>query len=305
MYTVFNFNLQHKFSLGDALSKVVAGIAIAVISGIGALLGGLLLKFQNDWKYMTKLRKSHIKRKLSEDNCECYLLCGLIKIFFGHFFCRCCYCKISKNGKKKTGKTYEIEDWESFIKNETIPITLDDLNYMKQKYINYRYSHKHYCFQNPGKRCNHSQCFHYETINLKGLIQHPVLYLLVLNFDTANESCDQLNIEDLKHDSKSLTWKHENKKALEFIFKVMLEPTYSENQDYRNIEKSLEKKINNICLVIEDFPRKYRDNLEDNEKFILQTILTLHKYHKVPLIYNVRYGNNILIALFYFKYIIL
>ena len=68
----------------------------------------------------------------------------------------------------------------------------------------------------------------------------------------------------------------------------MFEKTHRNNKDFRNIKDRLENKINNICLVIEGFPREYRNNFKDEENFIIRTILSLRQYYKVPLIYSVR-----------------
>ena len=97
-----------------------------------------------------------------------------------------------------------------------------------------------------------------------------------------------MNVSVLKQDNKVLTWEDEENKALDFIFKIMFEKTHRNNKDFRNIKDRLENKINNICLVIEGFPREYRNDFKDEENFIIRTILSLRQYYKVPLIYSVR-----------------
>ena len=97
-----------------------------------------------------------------------------------------------------------------------------------------------------------------------------------------------MNVTDLKPKDGDIEWNFEAKKSLEFIFKAALEPTFAVNQDYKNIEKNLGKKINNICLVIRDFPHKYKGEFEEDEKFLLCTIMSLRVHFRVPLIYNVR-----------------
>ena len=119
-------------------------------------------------------------------------------------------------------------------------------------------------------------------------MQHPVLYLLILNFDKAKKKYKKMNVSVLKQDNKVLTWEDEENKALDFIFKIMFEKTHRNNKDFRNIKDRLENKINNICLVIEGFPREYRNDFKDEENFIIRTILSLRQYYKVPLIYSVR-----------------
>ena len=46
--------------------------------------------------------------------------------------------------------------------------------------------------------------------------------------------------------------------------------------------------MENVCLVIQDFPDEFKNNFQDKEKFILEAILTMRLYFHVPLIYNVR-----------------
>lgn len=231
--------------------EVLVAIAGSVLVGIGGLLIGLCVKFRSDWEYMKKLRSSIPS---SKENCECYMVCGLFKIFWGYFLCHCCCCKVEEPEVSMMANCIDISDgedledsevwkvWSDFVENETIPITQDDLSYMKQKYINYEYSHKNYCFKKTGERCNRRQCYHHGTIDWKGLIQHPVLYLIELNFDKAIEKCAQMNVTNLKP-KDGLHWHFETKMYFEFVFKAALEPKFLENQDYKNIEESLGEKL--------------------------------------------------------------
>ena len=277
--------------------EVLVAIAGSVLVGIGGLLIGLCVKFRNDWEYMKKLRSSIPS---SKDNCECYMVCGLFKIFWGYFLCHCCCCKVEEPEVSMMANCIDISDgedledsevwkvWSDFVENETIPITQDDLSYMKQKYINYEYSHKNYCFKKTGERCNRRQCYHHGTIDWKRLIQHPVLYLIELNFDKAIEKCAQMNVTNLKP-KVALHWHFETKMYFEFVFKAALEPKFLENQDYKNIEESLGEKINNICLIIQDFPRECQHKNKHKEQiYLLRAIMSLRKNWNVPLIYNVR-----------------
>ena len=277
--------------------EVLVAIAGSVLVGIGGLLIGLCVKFRSDWEYMKKLRSSIPS---SKENCECYMVCGLFKIFWGYFLCHCCCCKVEEPEVSMMANCIDISDgedledsevwkvWSDFVENETIPITQDDLSYMKQKYINYEYSHKNYCFKKTGERCNRRQCYHHGTIDWKGLIQHPVLYLIELNFDKAIEKCAQMNVTNLKL-KDGLHWHFETKMYFEFVFKAALEPKFLENQDYKNIEESLGEKINNICLVIQDFPRECQhENKHKEQIYLLRAIMSLRKNCNVPLIYNVR-----------------
>ena len=257
--------------IGDTLSKVVAGIAIAILSTIGVLLGGLLIKFRKDWKYIKTLRKVH---KSSESSCcKCYMLCGLFLIIFGHSCCQCCKvsddCKTKpkENGKNKT----TTEKWENLSNNEVIQITQSDLNRMKKRYVNHCYSHKYYCFRKQGERCPH-----YKTTKWKKLIQHPVLYLLTLNFAEAKKNVD---LEE---------WQKNEMYPLEFIFKEGFQDKYKKLKAFKDIEKDLANKTENICLVIKNLPSGNYEDFEDEEKSLAKMILNLHSFHDVPLMYNVR-----------------
>lgn len=219
---------------------------------------------------------------------QSFCLCRFFSIFFAHFLCRCCCGRVSYVNKVNVEEGYEIKNWKLFINKESIPITQDDLHNMRQKYINSCYNHKYYCFKNARERCNHLQCFHYETIKWKGLVKHPVLYLLVLNFYDAKKICKEIiAIRTLKTGNKN--WFYNENSPLDFIFKLIVNQNVQANYtELRYTEGSLDNRINNICLVLEDFPREYISNFQDEEKLILEKILTLHHSYKVPLMYSVR-----------------
>ena len=223
--------------------------------------------------YIWKIKESHWIGQFSK--CDrnirsCYEPC---KISFGQFFCRCCSCKVSNGSQIKDEERYEIKDWNLFIEKEIIPITQFDLHDMRQKFMKSRYNHKHYCFKNTGERCNRSQCFHYETIKWKGLLQHPVLYLLVLNYDDTKENCKvMITLRKLTTDNNHLNWLDNNDSPLEFIFKVITKEILRESTEFQAAKASFDNKINNICLVLENFPREYRSNFQEEEKFTLELI---------------------------------
>ena len=54
--------------------KKLAGITSADLFGMGALLGDLLMEFQNGRRYVGKLRKSYLEGQISKDNCQCAVL---------------------------------------------------------------------------------------------------------------------------------------------------------------------------------------------------------------------------------------
>lgn len=113
----------------------------------------------------------------------------------------------------------------------------------------------------------------------KGVAQHPALYLLVVNFQRTGEKYEPKN-SDYENNKE--------KKHLEFIFQARFERTSKNDEVYKNIEDTIKNKMENVCLVIQDFPDEFKNNFQDKEKFILEAILTMRLYFHVPLIYNVR-----------------
>ena len=94
-------------------------------------------------------------------------------------------------------------------------------------------------------------------------------------------------IRTLKTGNKN--WFYNENSPLDFIFKLIVNQNVQANYtELRYTEGSLDNRINNICLVLEDFPREYISNFQDEEKLILEKILTLHHSYKVPLMYSVR-----------------
>ena len=87
--------------------------------------------------------------------------------------------KLKENGNNTA------EKWENLCSNEIISITQSDINKMVKKCTRYCYSHKHYCFRKQRERCSH-----YKTTKWERLLQHPVLYLLKLNFAEAKKNID-------------------------------------------------------------------------------------------------------------------
>ena len=132
------------------------------------------------------------------------------------------------------------------------------------------------------------RCIHYENTKWKGLVKHPVLYLLVLNFDVAKEICkDVIAVKELNiYNNKN--WFYDDDSPLDFIFKVIVNQVVKTSTGLKYTKNSLDNRINNICLVLQDFPREYTTNFQDEEKFILEKILRLHHNYKVPLMYHVR-----------------
>lgn len=114
-----------------------------------------------------------------------------------------------------------------------------------------------------GKKCNHLRCIHYENTKWKGLVKHPVLYLLVLNIDVTKEICkDVIAVKELNiYNNKN--WFYDDDSPLDFIFKVIVNQVVKTSTGLKYTKKSLDNRINNICLVLEDFPREYTTNFQD------------------------------------------
>ena len=258
-----------------------------VFTAAVASLRRLYIKFSQDLVYIPIVASSQMEDLTSVGDNRSYQLHRFFRILIAHFFCRCCCYKISYGNNVKVEERYENKDWNLFINKETIPISQDDLHGMRQRYMNSCYDHKYYCFKNVRERCNHSQCFHYETIKLKGLLKHPVLYLLVLNFDDAKEICkEMLTIRALRMGNNNRCYNEDI--SLEFIFKAAVKQIDQATTGFRYWKGHLGCRINNICLVLQNFPRDYISNFQDEEKLTLENILRLHHNYKFPLMYSIR-----------------
>ena len=250
------------------MKQVVPRILSPVAGGLVVVLAGLYVAFRKDWKYMRELRKTFIAGD-TKGNCECYLCCGLLKVFCGYFFC---FCRFKNNVKNilqnDEDRSHEIKSWGQFLNSKTTSITRKNLQAMKKSYVNYKYSHKYYCYKH-GVKCLPSACEHYPVSKWKGLLKHPTLYLTVLNFDELIQKCD-ITMD-----------------PLEVAFNV-IGKDYKSKVIYQNVKNRLGEKIKKICLVLENFPKRSRANLTDNEKFLLESVLKLYHEYGIQLIYNYR-----------------
>ena len=271
----------------EILTKIVGGIAATLAAALTGLLGTLYVKYKNDWQVIRQLRNG-------DRGCyKFYLLCGLLKIFLGHFYC-CCYgcCtrktrKVSTDSNKSTiGDGIDkgaINDWIDFINNKAKAITTIVFEDMKKNYQNYQYRHQHYCYKN-GKKCNPSECEHDTSRKCKGLVRNPMLYLLELDFSVNIK--DSLNKYERSDKTIKELCEMYNKHPLEFIFAVALSKDYKGQKAFQEIGDSLDEKIKNVCIVATNFPSKIERTFGDGEKLLLQSLFQLRK--KIQLIYNVR-----------------
>ena len=284
---------------------------LSPVAGATALYG-LYREVKKRWSYIKRLRKKFIKIDDIEESQSCYLLCGMMKIFCAFFHCQCC-CHI-ENVKEEHEEKFDLKSWKKFIGTITT-ISDEDLNDIKKKYVRYRYSHKHYCFSKgqfkessdsqdkleshevdqpddstPLNEDNNldnqskdatisSECIHYQNLKFKKMFIEPVLYPLILDFNKLSES-------DLVVDPKK--WKKDKEYALKLAFQAVLEEVddYKFIKAYKNIQDNLVDRAKNICLVLKNFPNKFKYNFNEKEKLLLKAVLDLNQKYKIQLIYK-------------------
>ena len=272
----------------DILTKVVGSIAGMLAAALTGLLANLYVKYRNDWQAIRRLRNG------DGGCCRYYLLCGLLKIFLGYFYC-CCYgcCKRKRKKGSTNSNTIDdgigkgtINDWIDFINNEGKAITTTSFEDMKKNYRNCQYKHQHYCYKN-GRKCNPSECEHDTSRKCGGSLKNPMLYLVELDFDASIR--DSLN----KYEETNKTMAHLyelycKKDPLEFLFKVALSKSEKDRDAFKNIQGNWDEKSKNVCIVATNFPTKNDRPFGEGEKLLLQSLFQLHKKYNVQLIYNVR-----------------
>ena len=267
--------------------KVLAGTLAAAFTG---LLATLYIKYRNDWQAIRRLRKGN------GGCCRYYLLCGLLNIFLGCFYCWCYSCCTRKRKKGPTNSNRStvddeigeetINDWIYFINNEAEAITTTIFEDMKNNYRNYQYKHQYYCYKN-GEKCNPSECEHKTSRKCKGLLKNPILYLVELDFDASIR--DSLNkYEGTNKTMKDLYDVYCKQNPLEFLFKVAFSKNEMDRSAFTNIQGNWDKKSKNVCIVATNFPTKNDRPFGEGEKLLLQSLFQLHKKYNVQLIYNVR-----------------
>ena len=268
------------------MSKIIGGFAASLALGFMSLLASLYFKYKKDWKSIRRVRKS-LKEKDGGGCCKYYLLCGLLKIFIGHFYC---YCHGCRPQKKNDSNESIIQNRIDLVNNKSNRIASATLETMKKNYLNYRYDHRHYCYKN-GNNCNPSECWHYSYRKWKGLLKNPVLYLLELNFtELINTMVERLN----EHESEDQTMEHLIRKyrnnPLQFVFALVLSKNSKDVKAFEKIKNSLDKKLKNICIVAKNFPPKEKNDFTEQENFLLDSLYRLYnpaKKYRIQLIYNV------------------
>ena len=268
------------------MTKIIGGIAATLAAVLTGLLGTLYVKYKNDWQVIRQLRNG------DGGCCRYYLLCGLLKIFLGHFYCWCYGSCTRKKRKVSTDSNCSssddgidqgtINNWIEFVNNKARIITTSVFEVMKKNYRNYWYKHQHYCYKN-GKKCNSFECEHGTSQKCKGLLRNPMLYLLELDFNVSIR--DSLNkYEKTDKTMGELIGKY--KRPLEFVFALALSKHDKSRKAFQKIRDNVDEKIANVCIVATNFPYKNDRTFGDGEKMLLRSLFQLRK--EVQLIYNVR-----------------
>ena len=273
------------------MSKIVGGFASSLALALVGILARLYFKYKEDWKSIRRVRKS-----LTEEGdggcCKYYLVCGLLKIFLGNFYCCCHGCGTRKKSKRANDSNESIfQNRIDLVNNKANAITPTILESMKKNYLNYRYNHRHYCYKN-GNNCSPSECWHYSYRKWKGLLKKPVLYLLELNFaELTNNMEERLNKHENAVETMGDLFKKYGNNPLKFIFALVLSKDGKDSDTFKKIENNLHKKLRNICLVAKNFPSEERSDFSEKEKFLLDSLYKLcnpEKSDSIQLIYNVR-----------------
>ena len=277
--------------LVEILSKIVGGIAAGLATTLTGLLVTLYVKYKNDWQSIRRLRKS-LKNSPHDGYCRYYILCGLLKIFLGHFYCccyGCCTCKRKKDPADSNKET--ITDGIDLVNSKAKAITATTFEDMKKRYQNYRYKHQHYCYKN-GKKCKPSECEHDSSRKCKGLLRNPMLYLIELDFSKLENHLKSWllkihNVEDPDNQKVEEKLKDYRDNPRKLIFEIALSRDGKDAKALEKIQGKLNEKIKNVCIVANNVTKK-RCEFSNSEKVLLHSLFQLHKNHKVQLIYNVR-----------------
>ena len=156
---------------------------------------------------------------------------------------------------------------------------------MKTSYINNQFCHTYYCYQNNGGLS--LVCEHGSSVKLGGLLQHPVLYLIELDFKRRKEY-NTLMQKQLNRSSN-----YTELDLLNFIFfSIMQGPNrriYEDRNAYDAIKSNLEHKIHYLCLVLENFPNQIEEDLQDADGiFLVEAVGRVWMEYDIQLVYKVR-----------------
>ena len=262
--------------------------------------------FKKWWLYIERLRETFIVEDTVKGTKKKYLLCILIKYFCAYFHCHW-FCCVKTGNSSQSENNFTIKQWKDF--SEGMPtISKVNLDHMKKIYVQYEYSHKYYCFHNAKhnqshnnsahhlheERCSLSdeeapfmpetvstECVHDKHVKCKNMLSEPVFYLLLLDFE-------KLRTSDLVKDLRMK--KKDKDSALKLLFQAVLEETsdFKFIKAYKNIQDDLLDAAKNVCLVLKNFPEKYKYNFDDKQKFLLDVVLDLNQKFNIQLIYKLQ-----------------
>ena len=309
--TLDSFQLQ--FPLGDLGVKLLTSfISLSSIAGAYEFYQN----FKKWWLYIERLRKTFIIKDSIKDTKKKFLPCILMKIFWAYFHCHW-FCCVKTANSSQSESNYTIKKWKDFSK-EIPTISKVNLDQMKKMFVQYEYSPKYYCF--PNVRHNQSpnnsthqldeerrslrdeerlllednnldnqsmqatvstEHVHDKHVKCKNMLSEPVFYLLLLDFE-------KLRTSDLV---KDLRMKNKDEdSALKLLFQAVLEETsdFKFIKAYKNIQDDLLDAAKNVCLVLKNFPEKYKYNFKNEQKFLLEAVLDLNQKFNIQLIYQLQ-----------------
>lgn len=228
----------------------------------------------------------------------------MMKVNYARFQC-CCFCRNESSSEDRDNLV--VKEWKDFIEKITA-ISQADLDDMKEKYIEYKYSYQHYYITNAERNQllnisanqidgrsqspesnqssktdpllpeNNSDN---QLVKRKNILMEPVLYLLTLDFN-------KLLTSNLVKEPRMK--KGDTEFSLKLTFQAVLKETNDDKlmQGYKNIEDNLLERAKYVCLVLKNFPDKYQYNFHDEQIFLLDAALHLNQKFNIQLIYKLQ-----------------
>ena len=77
---------------------------------------------------------------------------------------------------------------------------------------------------------------------------------------------------------------------MKLLFQAVLEETndFKLIKAYKNIQGNLLDAAKNVCLVLKNFPEKYKYNFNEEQKFLLDAVLDLNQKFNIQMIYKLQ-----------------
>ena len=240
---------------------------------------GCIRRHFNDWEYIRRLQNKFMANDAAR-SCFSSKLCnfiyGIFSVYYAYFRCSCRSISI-QNAER-------IEHWRELF-GRSVSITTANLSDMKTSYINNQFCHTYYCYQNNGGLS--LVCEHGSSVKLGGLLQHPVLYLIELDFKRRKE------YNTLMQTQLNRSSNYTELDLLNFIFFSIMEGPnrriYEDRNAYDAIKSNLEHKIHYLCLVLENFPNQIDEDLQDADGiFLVEAVGRVWMEYDIQLVYKVR-----------------